>query len=41
MASSGNTRDKNPSRGASSGQTIPVVPMGSFMAMAIIRKGGL
>ena len=40
-ARSGIARDRKPSSGASLGQMTPTVPMGSFMAMAILRNGGL
>src|SRR2546427_1996603 len=39
-AMAGITRDKNPSKGASAGQTIPTVPIGSCIASVTLRNGG-
>src|ERR1700720_452394 len=40
-AIAGNTRDKNPSKGASEGQMIATVPTGSCIASETFRNGGL
>ncbi len=40
-ARTGMTSDMKPSSGCAGGQTMPTVPIGSFMAMAMLRNGGL
>jgi len=41
VAKTGKTTDNKLKSGASLGQIIPTVPIGSFMAIAIVRDGGL
>src|SRR2546430_16673076 len=37
----GITRERNPSNGTSAGHTTPTVPIGSFIASATLRNGGV